>query len=272
MNRPLRLKTLDGFEISAVHTTIAKRTNHIVLWLHGITVNKDEYLNLFRDGAEYLADHGVDSLRIDFRGHGSSSGSSLDFSIVGQMFDVESALTYLWKRYSRHQINIHIVGCSFGAPPAIFAAACYPDDVKNLVLIAPVLSYDLTFLAPKTNWAKSIFSKTKLKRMAKTQKLYFNAKFPVSIQLVEEMKIIRPDLALGQLKQKTVLIHGEADSMVPFSVSKELALQTSKVHLIAMNNMDHGFNDADDEQGNDPRSIENKQRIFKIIQRCVNEA
>ena len=77
----IRLSTVDGFDIAAVLTRADPRD--VVLWMHGITVNKDEYLGFFRDGAQWLASQGITSIRFDFRGHGQSSGSSLDFSIVG---------------------------------------------------------------------------------------------------------------------------------------------------------------------------------------------
>ena len=96
MNRSLTIKTIDGFSIAAVHTLSEEKA--VVLWLHGITESMDEYLGFFKDGAKYLSDQGIDSLRIDFRGHGKSSGTSLDFSIVGQMLDVESAINFIRRR------------------------------------------------------------------------------------------------------------------------------------------------------------------------------
>ena len=87
------LKTIDGYQIAISHTIVDKKI--LILWLHGITVNKDEYLEFFKEGAEYVSQKGIDSLRIDFRGHGDSSGTSLDFSIVGQMIDIDSAIKYI---------------------------------------------------------------------------------------------------------------------------------------------------------------------------------
>ena len=158
MNKKCKFITADGFKIAATHTISRKKG--VILWLHGITVNKDEYQKFFKDGAEYLARFGIDSLRIDFRGHGQSSGSSMDFSVTGQMLDVRAAIAYL-KNYYKKINNFVIVGCSFGAPPALFAAIQYSEIVKSLVLIAPVLSYQRTFLKPETDWAKSIFNPLK---------------------------------------------------------------------------------------------------------------
>lgn len=262
MNKSPMLKTLDGFSITAVHTV--SKGKAVVLWLHGITVDKDEYLGFFKDGAEYLAARGVDSLRIDFRGHGTSSGTSLDFSIVGQMLDVECALTYLKRSYSHKGVNVHIVGCSFGAPPAIYAAAHYPQFIKGIVLIAPVLSYRRTFLEPETEWARSIFSDKALATMAKTKKLYINQNFPISVRLVEEMKLIQPELALKDIRQDVVIVHGDADSMVPYKASRDIT-RDLKIKFVPIADMDHGFMDRNDDSGIGTKSLKNKARIFEIV-------
>lgn len=267
MNKKCTFKTVDGFSISATHT-VSDGAEGVVLWLHGITVDKNEYLGFFEDGAEYLEKKGVDSLRIDFRGHGQSSGSSLDFSVAGQMLDLEVALDYLICYYQNPKLKIYVVACSFGAPPAIFMAT-RRNMFRKLVLIAPVLSYKRTFLEPETKWAKEIFNEKTLLKAAKTNRLYINPKFPISMRLIEEMVLTKPEIALCELRQPTIVIHGDADSMVPFNVSKSTVKRARCAKLKRFRHMDHGFNDADDEKGTAERSVKNKQRMFKIIERHV---
>lgn len=257
------LKTIDGYGIATVHTkSIGKK---IILWLHGITVNKDEYLGFFRDGAKYLTEKGFDSLRIDFRGHGESSGTSLDFSIVGQMLDVDSAMGFLSQHYELEHVGVYMVACSFGAPPAIFAAVRYSDIIKSVLLISPVISYKRTFLNPETEWGRSIFNERTLADMARTKQLFIEDNFPISIRLVEEMKTIQPELAINQLSQDIVIIHGDADSMVPYNVSKEISKNIPNIKFISMPGMDHGFMDETDENGTSEKSLKNKLRIYEII-------
>src|SRR6266480_4495617 len=216
----ITFRTTDGFEIAAVHTKA--RGAALVLWLHGISVNRDEYLGLFRDGAEHLANHGIDSLRIDFRGHGESSGSPADFSIIGQMLDVQAAMRYLSDSYGPRLPPVFLFGASFGAPPALFTALRAPVVVKGLTLLAPVLSYQRTFLEPETAWAKGIFNANALKNLPRTNRLDFGDGFAVSARLVEEMHLIQPERALREVRQKVAVLHGDHDSMVPFAVSREL--------------------------------------------------
>jgi pimeloyl-ACP methyl ester carboxylesterase len=262
MNKECQLRTVDGFTIAATHTV--SRGEGVVLWLHGITVNRDEYQDFFKDGAEFLSAAGLDSLRIDFRGHGASSGASLDFSVVGQMLDVGAALDYL-ATYYKKPVNLVIVGCSFGAPPALFTTAQNNNTIKGLVLIAPVLSYSRTFLQPETDWGRSLFNKETLLGLKQTNQLFINPDFPISSRLVEEMRLIKPENALQAIKREIVIMHGDADSLVPFAASKDFAKDNAAITFIPFPGMEHGFMDADDESGKGPRSLENKMRMYQII-------
>lgn len=267
MNKNISLKTLDNYKISSVHTISDGKA--ILLWLHGITVDKNEYLNFFKDGADFFSSIGFDSLRIDFRGHGKSSGASKDFTVIGQMLDLECSVRYLNNFYDLEKTNLHMIGCSFGAPPAIFSAKQYKDKVKTLTLIAPVLSYERTFLKPTTQWAKALFNNLTMDKLYKTGKLYFNDKFCVGLRLIEEMKLIKPNLALLNVTQKTQIIHGDSDTMVPYEVSKEISTLSPRIILHTMEQMDHGFTDINDDVGNSPISQKNKKKIFELIKNQI---
>jgi hypothetical protein len=240
MNTQCTLKTLDNYTIAAIHT-ISNR-ERLILWLHGLGMDKDEYLGFFRQGAEYLANKGFDSLRIDFRGHGKSSGTLLDFSIAGQMLDVECAIKFILEAYSPKKIPLYIVGCSFSASPAIFTALNHPDLVSGIVLVSPVLSYKRTFLDSIDFWRPM-----------------FNPR------LIEEMKIIRPDSALREVKQHVAIIHGDSDSMVPYAITKEISNQIEGVRLYSIPEVGHGFTDINDKTSMSKKSQDNKIRIFDII-------
>lgn len=258
-----RVQTIDGYDLS----TVLSRgdSGEVVLWMHGISVNKNEYLGFFRDGAQRFADNGISSIRFDFRGHGDSSGNSLDFSVVGQNLDVR-AVVAMAQRQCAPGSRIHVVGASFGAPPAIFAAARYPDAVRSVSLIAPVLSYRRTFLEPETDWAKDLFSGEALRQLDDTGRLYFDSEFCIGHSLVEEMRIIRPDIALAELEQRVLVVHGDRDAMVPYDATLQACRGLQHVKLVTLRGADHGFMQEGDEEGVSPQSIANKERIFGMIE------
>ncbi len=102
------------------------------------------------------------------------------------------------------------------------------------------------------------------------KQLYIEDTFPVSIRFIEEMKILRPDLTLRDLQQDIVIIHGDADSMVPYRVSKDISDQIPTIKFISMAGMDHGFMDISDELGTSEKSLQNKKYIYDIIaEQCL---
>lgn len=261
----VRLHTVDDFEIKAVITDA--KASDIVIWMHGISVDKDEYLGFFRDGAEWLVREGVTSIRFDFRGHGESSGSSLDFSIVGQNFDVKSVVEFARRTYGKLSIRIHVVAASFGAPAALFAAATYPELIHTVCLVSPVLSYRRTFLHPETEWATEVFSEKQFQDLEETGRLYLDSRFCIGHRLVEEMRIVRPDIALREIRQPVLVFHGDRDSMVPYDATVEACRDLGHVRLVTMNGMDHGFTCEGDEEGTAPSSIANKETIYRQLVR-----
>jgi len=262
MSNSKTLVTCDGFNLSIEHTV--SKNQKVILWLHGITVDKNEYLNFFKDGADYLAINGIDSLRIDFRGHGESEGSSKDFSIIGQIIDAKTAIKYITKYYGTN-IDVYILGCSFGAPPAIYTAIDYPDIIKKIFLISPILSYRRTFLYPETAWAQELFNLKTISHLENNDELFFDENFPIGRRLLEEMKVIRPETDINLTTQEIIIIHGDADSMVPFNVSQDISNKLNKIRFFPVKGMDHGFMDEMDEEGTGAKSLENKQFIYHVI-------
>ena len=259
-----RIKTVDGYDISTVINRPESRD--IIIWMHGISVNKDEYLGFFHEGAKRLGDRGIGSIRFDFRGHGDSSGNSLDFSIVGQNLDVRAIVDFAQHNFARGT-RLHIVGASFGAPPAIFAAARYP--IRSICLIAPVLSYRRTFIEPETEWGREIFSIDRLQKLDKTGRLYIESEFCVSHRFVEEMRIIRPDTVLADLKQRILIMHGNRDSMVPYDATAQICEGLQHVTLLTLEGADHGFMQEGDDEGVSPNSLSNKETIYRMIEENI---
>lgn len=267
MVKSVMVRSSDGYKLAATLCR-GSRTDCVVIWLHGISVDKDEHLGFFRDGANYLLNKGISSVRFDFRGHGESEGTSVDFSVVGQILDVRAILRLVVSEFGS-QAKIHIVAASFGSPAAIFIAIQHPELIKSLCLIAPVLSYRRTFLEPETEWAKQLFSQEKLQQLEVTGRLYLTPNFYISPRLVEEMRLLSPDIALRDITQPVLIIHGDKDSMVPYDVSAQVCRELPSVRLVTLSGADHGFIHEGDEEGLSIQSINNKETIYRIVEEQI---
>jgi uncharacterized protein len=105
----------------------------VVLMLHGFGSQKDEVGNMYARLATALAERGVGSLRIDFRGFGKSDGDTGSTTIGGQVEDAEAAYNYLAGLDWVDPERIGAIGFSLGGGVAMIAAGTHPDRFDSLV-------------------------------------------------------------------------------------------------------------------------------------------
>lgn len=211
-------------------------TQKAIVLAHGITVDKDEH-GIFPEFAEVLAEHGFAVFRFDFRGHGESSGKSVDFTIGGELLDLGAAIDLVKNNYNQ----VGLLGASFGGSIASFYASQNKDTVKCLVLWNPVLNYDHTFLNPYLPWLKDSIGKMKDDLGSKGWTELGNSKLKVGKQLFEEMEKRAPYEALKEIDIPTLLIHGDHDQHVPYEDSKMYVNNLKQGKFITIARGEHGF-------------------------------
>lgn len=105
----------------------------VVLMLHGFGSQKDEVGNMYARLAAALAERGVGSLRIDFRGFGKSDGDTGSTTIGGQVEDAELAYRYLAGLDWVDPAAMGVIGFSLGGGVATITAGTHPDWFQSLV-------------------------------------------------------------------------------------------------------------------------------------------
>ena len=118
-----------------------------VLLLHGLGSTRSEIGNIYVDTAQALADRGIASLRIDFRGFGKSDGDTGAFTLDRQNEDAQTALTALQDKRGIDPARIGVLGYSFGAGAAVELGAARPDDVKSVVVWSLIGDYRADMLS-----------------------------------------------------------------------------------------------------------------------------
>jgi pimeloyl-ACP methyl ester carboxylesterase len=258
MEEPITYRTVDDFRLVGLRA-MPDKTRGWALMMHGITENKDEYGGFYADLARGLNAAGFGTLRFDFRGHGESSGTTMDISVLGDVLDIEASLGQMPVEPSE---PIAFVGTSFGSGPAILAASETSGRVKCLSLIAPVLDYRRTFLEPETPWARQWFTAEAIRNLPTRGHILLEG-HKLSPRLIEEFRFIRPLEVLAELQTPTLIIHGDRDTMVPHPVSVAAARSNPHVKLHTLVNADHGFSHFDDDEGNHPESQQNKAELIR---------
>ena len=118
-----------------------------VLMLHGFGSKRDEVNDMFKRTAEGLAEQGIASLRIDFRGCGDSAGKFRETTIDSQIADAERALSWLRAQGDIDKDLLGLHGFSLGAAIAILTTSRHPDEIKSLSVWAPTADLKGDFVA-----------------------------------------------------------------------------------------------------------------------------
>lgn len=122
----------------------------VVLLFHGFTGSRDELPvtgteeGVFSRTARMLAEQGIASLRIDFRGSGESAGAFADTTFEGQVADGLAALDWLEANPAVDGQRLAVLGWSQGGLVAT-AVAGRSDKPDALVLWAAVANPEETF-------------------------------------------------------------------------------------------------------------------------------
>jgi hypothetical protein len=117
-----------------------------VLMLHGFGSSRDEVGGMYATEAAALAEAGIASLRLDFRGFGQSAGDTGHHTVDRQNEDAANGLAALVATAGVDASRIGVLGFSFGGGAAIQLAASNPDVVRSLVTWSSVGDYDVDFL------------------------------------------------------------------------------------------------------------------------------
>lgn len=138
--RELVIYDNEGQHIYGVlHKPIGVQKAPAVLMCHGFAGNKIGRYRIYVNLAQKLAEAGIASLRIDFRGCGESEGDFSDVTVETEVSDACKGLEFLRNHPAVESSSIGILGNSFGGAIAV-RAAFQDQNIRSLVLLAPLFN------------------------------------------------------------------------------------------------------------------------------------
>lgn len=236
----IKITAADGHVVP--NKVVLQGSDSLVVMSHGITTGKDED-GLYTEFAEEILSPAFDSIRFDFRGHGESTIPSHQATVTGEILDLMAVMK--WARESGHR-NIFHLATSFGASVTLLAQSHFSfNDLSALVFWNPVISYRNTFIQAKVEWASEFFDHETEDELAyRTGTNITETDFIIGPQMTLELLLLAPEQAKWPSSLPLLIVHGDADSAVPFSDAEEYAKRNSNsVTLYRVLDVDHGFDD-----------------------------
>lgn len=229
-----------GEKIVGVWHISKKKSKKAVILAHGITVDKDED-GVFVNLANSLFKSGYDVFRFDFRGHGESSGNSIDFSVEWEVEDLINVVKYV---ESKGFNEIGLLGASYGgSSTTIYSANHLSISIKCICLWNPVLNYDHTFLNPTLPWIKEKKQHMQDDIKNKGWTTLGSRKFILGVPFFNAMKKQFPYKLLKNIKIPTLIVHGTKDTKVPYEDSFEYVTNLKNGRLETIKDAEHGFHE-----------------------------
>ena len=236
----IEITAADGHVVP--NNAVLQGSDSLVVMSHGITTGKDED-GLYTEFAEQVLAPLFDSIRFDFRGHGESAIPSNQATVAGELLDLMAVMK--WARESGHRKIFHLA-TSFGASVTLLALSRFSfNDLSAVVFWNPVISYRNTFIHPKVEWAREFFDqKTEEELAYRTGTKVPETEFVIGPQMTVELLLLAPEQTTWPPSLPLLIVHGDADTCVPFSDAEEYVTRNSDhVTLHRVPGVDHGFDD-----------------------------
>src|SRR6267142_6704291 len=226
----ISFKNSRGDTLSGVlHHPAGSKTNGAVILCHGMESDKNSDKLVFLSQA--LAERGILTLRFDFAYAGESSGKFEDITCSGEVDDLQAAYALI---QNRQPGKTAIFGSSLGGTVALLFAAREATVAALVTLAAPLHPENfpgrILTLAQCQQWREQRFT------------IYHGQRLNVS--LLEDLEIIQVSDAVRRLKCPVLILHGEADEIIPVEEAYELhACLSSAKRLSILPGTDHRLSD-----------------------------
>jgi uncharacterized protein len=212
-----------------LHHPSEPRVAASVILCHGMESDKNSQKLVHL--SQELAGRGILTLRFDFAYVGESSGKFEDITYSGEVADLLAAYTLV---QSRQTGKTAILGSSMGGTVALLFAAQKPEVAALVTVAAP--------LYPE-NFPKRILTPRQLEQWRERGFTIYNGQ-RLNVTLLEDLEKINVPEAARKIKCPVLILHGDADEVVPVDEAYELhACLGSPKRLSILPSSDHRLSD-----------------------------
>ncbi len=206
------------------------RTRDLLVIGHGVTGNKDRPFVLAL--AEAVASEGLSVLRFSFAGNGGSDGDFRDCTISKEVEDLKAVLNAV----EANGYKATYAGHSMGGAVGVLAAAG-DERIRNLISLAGMVN------------TQAFFDREFGEEIPDEGCMWDEPECPLSLKFKNDLYEIGSVAGkASQVKVPWLLVHGDADDVVPIEDSREIfALAEEPKKIVEIPGANHVFSDAGEE-------------------------
>jgi len=232
MEEKIYFNDSEGNKVCGVLSNPTSDTNiPVIILCHGFSTSKNNSTNTSLK--QVLADKNIATFRLDFFGHGESSGKFDDVTISKAVDDIINAVKFLRNKGYK---KIGLFGSSFGGISSIVAASKL-DGLLFLALKSPTSDY----LEVKN---KEMTKKEIEEWKNKGYTSYLNShgvKFRLNYPFFEDFKNNNGYECAERINVPTLIVHGDCDETVPLEQSKKTCKLMKNCRLEIIKGADHRY-------------------------------
>lgn len=185
--------------------------------------------------AEALAEKGYVVYCFDFCGgspESRSDGSTLEMSIFTEQADLEAVIAMFQNLDYVDRNNLFLMGTSQGGAVSAITAAEHKEEIKGMILLYPAFC-----LVDQT--------KERFDSVEDIPNTYFSLWMTVGQAYAENLLDYDIYNAISEYEKDVLILHGDADSIVPLSYSEKALEVYSSARLEVFPGGGHGFHGED---------------------------
>jgi pimeloyl-ACP methyl ester carboxylesterase len=256
-----KFQSYDGTPLEGTFTETQDSANSVALLVHGITSSRDEF-GLFSGLADHLGKRGLPSFRFDYRCHGASKGPMQAMTLAGIVNDIEAAASAALAMSGVS--GIHVIGMSFGGGLSAFWAATTIKTISSVIMLAPVIDYEEDIVGQHGLLSNGTLHKKAQQALQKHGYIETDG-IRYGCALLNELRYISGIEGIRRLKCESLILHGDADSIVPYASSQKFVKLNPQCSLVNIPGTDHGFGVGDDDDLSSPATKQKHREVFQII-------
>jgi uncharacterized protein len=159
---------------------------------------------------------------------------------------------------------------SFGGGLSAFWASRTHKHVASVVMLAPVIDYEEDVVGQHGLIGHGVLVARAQKTLQQVGYLETDG-VRYGRALINELRYISGIEGISRLRCHSLIIHGDADSVVPYSSSQKFVTLNPQCRLVNIPGTDHGFGVPEDEELSSPETKVKHRQVFETIQHFLEE-